>query len=186
MRAEGGDLLAVRPRDQPALRPRVARAGRHIIRVEQIGEPLVEDAIAGKVRDQQELLEEPGGMRAMPLGRAGIRHRLHELVLGAQASPRAARFRRARREKCRARGSADRSGAAFRIVAAHCASLTVRRMDAEVTGAMPNPGFSEIETMRDMKPIWGSIVPLVYVIAPPLVPLADLIRLARRRGARKS
>ena len=36
------------------------------------------------MRVQQELLEKPGGMRAVPFGRAGIRHRLDDLVLGRQ------------------------------------------------------------------------------------------------------
>ena len=55
MGAIGGDLRDVRPRDQAALRPRVARAGRDVIGVEQKGEALVELAIAGHVRLQQEL-----------------------------------------------------------------------------------------------------------------------------------
>ena len=33
---------------------------------------------------EQELLEEPGGMGAMPFGRTGVRHGLDRLVLGAQ------------------------------------------------------------------------------------------------------
>ena len=84
MRAERCDLLAVRPRQEPAPGPRVARSGRHVIRVEEIGELLVEDPIAGEMRDQQELLEKPGGMRAVPFGRTGIGHRLHDLVLGTK------------------------------------------------------------------------------------------------------
>ena len=45
MRAIGRDLLRVRPRDQPALGPRVPRARRDVIGIEQIGEALVERAI---------------------------------------------------------------------------------------------------------------------------------------------
>jgi hypothetical protein len=56
MRAERGDLLAARPCQEPAARPRVTRSGRHVVRVEEISEPLVEQLIAGEPRDQQELL----------------------------------------------------------------------------------------------------------------------------------
>ena len=45
MRAIGRDLLRIRPRDQAALRPRVARAGGDVIGVEQEGEALVERAV---------------------------------------------------------------------------------------------------------------------------------------------
>ena len=33
---------------------------------------------------EQELLEEPGGMGAVPFRRAGVRHRLDQLVFGRQ------------------------------------------------------------------------------------------------------
>jgi hypothetical protein len=81
---EGRHVVAIRPREQPPSRTRMARAGRNIIRVEEIREALVEHAVAGKTRRQQELLQKPGRMRAMPFGRTGIGHRLHHLVLGAQ------------------------------------------------------------------------------------------------------
>ncbi len=84
MRAIAGDVLAVRPRDQAALRARMARTGGDVIGVEQERKAFVEDLVGGIVRHQQELLEEPGDMRAMPFGRAGIGHRLHDLVLGRQ------------------------------------------------------------------------------------------------------
>ena len=84
MGPERGHVVAIRARDQPALRSGVARAGGEIIGVEEISEPLIEYAIAGEARTQQELLQKPGGMRAMPLGRAGIGHRLHHLVLGGE------------------------------------------------------------------------------------------------------
>ena len=76
----GRDLLDGRARDQAALRTGVPRAGRHIIGVEQEAEPRVEFAIVGVVRLQQERLEEPGGVGAMPFDRARIGHRLHVLV----------------------------------------------------------------------------------------------------------
>ena len=84
MGAIGGDLRVRRPRDQSALRTRVPRAGRDVVGIEQIGELLVEDAIARQMRQQQELLEEPGGVRAVPFGRAGVGHRLDDLVLVAE------------------------------------------------------------------------------------------------------
>ena len=36
------------------------------------------------MRHQQELLEKPGGVRAMPFRRTGVRHRLHDLILRAE------------------------------------------------------------------------------------------------------
>src|SRR5207249_1921096 len=65
---------------------RGARGGRHVVGIEEIRELLVEDPITGKMGDQEELLEEPSRVRAMPFGRAGVRHRLHQLVFGAQGS----------------------------------------------------------------------------------------------------
>src|SRR5947209_2685009 len=64
--AEGGNAFAVRPRDEAAPRPRLPRSGRDVVGIEEIRELPVEDSIAGKMRDQEELLEEPGGVRAMP------------------------------------------------------------------------------------------------------------------------
>ena len=55
MGAIAGDFRAVRPRDQAALRPRMARAGGDIIGVEQERKALVENLVAGIVRHQQEL-----------------------------------------------------------------------------------------------------------------------------------
>ena len=81
MRAIGRDLAVGRPRHQSALRARMPRPGRDIVGVEQIGELLVEDAVARQMRQQQELLEEPGRMRPMPFGRTGVRHRLDDLIL---------------------------------------------------------------------------------------------------------
>ena len=47
MRAVGGDLVAVRAREQPAHRTRMARAGGDIIGIEQEGEAIVERLVAG-------------------------------------------------------------------------------------------------------------------------------------------
>jgi hypothetical protein len=98
MSAERGNAFAVGPRDESPSRPRVARAGRDVVGIKEISELLVEDPITGKMRDQEELLEEPGRVRAMPFGRARIRHRLHQLVLGAQGSGATLGFRAHRAE----------------------------------------------------------------------------------------
>ena len=82
--AVGGDFFVGRAGDEAALWARVARAGGDVIRVEQEGEARVENLVAGDLLGEQELLEEPGGMRAMPLDRAGVGHRLDDLVLGRE------------------------------------------------------------------------------------------------------
>jgi hypothetical protein len=84
MGAIGGDLLATGSGEQTASRTRVARASGDVIRVEQICEPLIEDLISGKMHLEQELLEKPGRVRAVPLHGARVRHRLHRLIFGAQ------------------------------------------------------------------------------------------------------
>src|SRR5215472_1410300 len=94
-----------------------SQSGRDIVRVEERGEAFVEDAIAGELRQQEKLLEEPARMRAVPLDRARIGHRLHDLILGAQARGTALRFRAHRAERIvpsgpaiGRRGSWDRCG----------------------------------------------------------------------------
>ena len=79
-----GDFGHRRPRDQAALRTRLPGTGGDIIRIVEKGEALIEDAIGLEMRPQQELLEEPCHMRAMPFGRARVGHRLDDLVLGRQ------------------------------------------------------------------------------------------------------
>ncbi len=86
MRAIGSDLSGSRPRDQAALRARLARPGGDIIRIVEKGEALIERAIGLGVRPQQELFEEPCHMRAVPFGRARVGHRLNDLVLGRKQS----------------------------------------------------------------------------------------------------
>src|SRR5512144_1846893 len=82
--AVGAHLVARGARQQAALRSWMARADALVIGVEAIFEALVEHAIAGQEALQEEGLEEPGGMREVPLGRACIVHRLDDLVLIAQ------------------------------------------------------------------------------------------------------
>ena len=70
--------------DQPALRPRMPRPGADIIGIVQEGETLIEDRMLGRMRGQNELLEEPGGVGAVPLDGARVRHRLDDLVLARE------------------------------------------------------------------------------------------------------
>ncbi len=84
MGAISPDLGDAGARDEAALGPRMARAHRLVIGIEEIGVSRIENAIAGEVRRQQEGLEEPAGMGAMPLGRADIGHRLDRLVFGRE------------------------------------------------------------------------------------------------------
>ena len=81
-RAIGANLFAGRPADHAPLRARMPRADSFVIGIEQKAEAIVVNAIAGKMRRQQERLEEPGRVRTMPLRRAGIGHRLQHLVFG--------------------------------------------------------------------------------------------------------
>ena len=62
----------------------MARTGGDIIGVEQEGEALVEDLITCVIRLDQKGLEKPGRVRAMPFGRARVRHRLDRLILRRQ------------------------------------------------------------------------------------------------------
>jgi hypothetical protein len=48
--------------------------------------------VALAVLAEQELLEEPSGMGAVPFRRAGVRHRLDQLILWRQSSRPALRF----------------------------------------------------------------------------------------------
>ena len=150
--AEGRDVLAVRPREQPPSRPRMTRASRHIIGVEKIGEALIEDAIAGQMRHQQELLEKPGRMRAMPFGRARIGHRLHHLILRAERRRAALGFR--------AHGAEGIAPGDARIVrwggceiGLESSSRRRRRTGDKVAGVMPNPGLEK--SKGDRKLLWG-------------------------------
>jgi hypothetical protein len=80
--AVGRDLVAARPRQQPALRPRVPRPDRLVVRVPQ--EPGARIDRRDAARLQHERLEEPRRVRAVPLGRAARRHRLQLLIFWRQ------------------------------------------------------------------------------------------------------
>ena len=83
-----------RPRHEAPLGTRVARPDGVVIAVEQ--EPVlgpVPVPSAPSVRAEHEFGEEPGGVGAMPLRRARVGHRLHQLVLDRQRRGQAFRAR---------------------------------------------------------------------------------------------
>ena len=84
VRAVGVHLGQPRPRQQAALRPRVARAERFVVGIEEMEEARIERPVARRMRPQHHRLEEPGGMGQVPFGRAGVGHGLDALVLGRQ------------------------------------------------------------------------------------------------------
>src|SRR5580704_9096207 len=77
MLAIATDFLERGPRQQPALRARMAGANRFVIGVEEERIARVELYIPRVVRHQDHGLEEPGGMRQVPLCRTCIRHGLY-------------------------------------------------------------------------------------------------------------
>src|SRR5271166_1409031 len=64
--------------------PQRTVAHRVVIRIEEIAERTVERFIPRQVFGKKKCLEEPGGVRQMPLRRTRIRHRLQAVVLYAQ------------------------------------------------------------------------------------------------------
>ena len=86
MPAIGGDFLGAGAGEVAALVPGVPRAGADIIGIEQEGVVGMERLVALAVLAEQELLEKPGGMGAVPLRRAGVRHRLDQLVFRREGS----------------------------------------------------------------------------------------------------
>jgi len=80
----GPHLRHIGPREHATLRARMPRASRHVVGVEQIRELRIEDLIARQMRHQQKLFKKPGRVGAMPLRRAGIGHRLNNLVFRIQ------------------------------------------------------------------------------------------------------
>ena len=70
VRPVGQDLVARGPGQEAALRPGMARAERLVVGVEEEIESLVEGAMVAQVGLQQHRLEEPGGVREVPLGGA--------------------------------------------------------------------------------------------------------------------
>ena len=76
-----GDRRAGR---RAALGPGVSGADRLVVRVEDVAVGRVEGRVPGEARIEQERLEEPRGVAAVPLGRADVGHRLDRLVLGGE------------------------------------------------------------------------------------------------------
>jgi len=81
--AIGGDLLSGGPCQIAAPVPGMTGACADVIGIEQEGVVGVVGHISLAVLAQQELLEKPGGMGAVPFGRACVRHGLDQLILGA-------------------------------------------------------------------------------------------------------
>ena len=84
MPAVGGDFLGAGAGQMAALVAGVPRSGADIVGIEQEGVVGVKRLVALAVLAEQELLEEPGGMGAVPFRRAGVRHRLDQLILRRQ------------------------------------------------------------------------------------------------------
>ncbi len=82
-RAEVPDLRHARSGDEAPLGPGLPRAHGLVVGVEQEPEDRLGRGVPGQPA-QDELLEEPGGVRAVPGGGAGRGHGLRDLVLGAE------------------------------------------------------------------------------------------------------
>ena len=83
MAAIVADLLDRGPGDHASLCARMARPGGLVVRVEQEGVHRVEFDISRMELLEKERLEEPCHVGPVPLRRAGVGHRLHDLVFGA-------------------------------------------------------------------------------------------------------
>ena len=69
----------------PRLRPRLPGARCLVVGIEAVGEAVIERCDSpARCGLQHERLEEPGGVRQVPFGGAGVVHRLDDLVLRAQ------------------------------------------------------------------------------------------------------
>ncbi|CAM8770751.1 hypothetical protein NCM_01976 [Burkholderia pseudomallei] len=77
-------VILRRPRQHSALRPRMPRAERFVIRIEEIRIARIEQPVAARMPREDHGLEEPCRMREMPLRRTRVRHRLQRLVLRGQ------------------------------------------------------------------------------------------------------
>ena len=84
MPAVGGDLLGTGAGQVAALMSGVPGSGADIVGIEQEGVVGMKRLVSRAVFAEQELLEEPGGMGAVPFRRAGVRHRLDQLILRAE------------------------------------------------------------------------------------------------------
>ena len=80
----GGHLVDARSGDQAALGPRVLGTDPLVVGVEQGAVGGMDGHIALEVGFEEERLEEPRGVGPVPLGGAGVGHRLGRLVLGGE------------------------------------------------------------------------------------------------------
>src|SRR4051812_1054394 len=78
------DFISAGPRNHAARVALRTFAYVVVVGVEQISEGIAEGLVSGRMRYQDESLEEPGRMRAMPFRGARLRTRLHHLVFGAE------------------------------------------------------------------------------------------------------
>ena len=85
VRAVAQHLVETRAREHPALRPRILLADAVVIRVEEETERGIEGPVRRVAALEHEGLEEPGGVREVPLHRARVRHGLQRAILRAQA-----------------------------------------------------------------------------------------------------
>src|ERR1700681_743151 len=86
MPAVGRDFIGAGPSQVAALMTGMAGAGADIIGIEQERIVGMKGLVSRAVFAEQELLEEPGGMGAVPFRRACVRHRLNQLILRRQRS----------------------------------------------------------------------------------------------------
>src|SRR5262245_35707342 len=76
------DRLERWPRQEAPRRARYPLAHGLVVRVEEESETLVERPVTSIGRGEHEGLEEPGGVRQVPFGGAGVGHGLQLLIFG--------------------------------------------------------------------------------------------------------
>ena len=84
MPAVGGDFVGAGTGQMAALVTGVPWTGADVVGIEQEGIIRMKGRVALAVFAEQELLEEPGGMGAVPFRRARMRHRLDQLIFCRQ------------------------------------------------------------------------------------------------------
>ena len=60
----------------------MTRTGRDVVGIEKKRKAFVENPVSRVMRHEQKLLKEPCHVGAVPLGRTGVLHRLHNLIFG--------------------------------------------------------------------------------------------------------
>src|SRR5665213_2795041 len=78
------DFAHRRSRHEPAHRATVALAGLHVVGIEEKRVPRIRRYVLGRVRTEDERLEEPARVREMPLGGAHVGHAADDVVLGVE------------------------------------------------------------------------------------------------------